>query len=202
MRVLGPTIQKPVSQSEPAGGRAPPAGPKKHKKQRRALNRTLALETFALLRELAQALREEQLVVAQLAELIDRTAVLEVTNEFMNGMSHRLRERRALLEGYTQRTQQMTRLLNRRLEEEGVLKMKAPPGQGPSAAARTPAVAKARSAPHLGPPECAACSSSLERGERFARCNIDNQVYHASCIAPYYDCPQCSDNLSEFMSIY
>ncbi len=42
----------------------------------------------------------------------------------------------------------------------------------------------------------------MQKGDHFARCNRDNRVFHGNCIAPLFDCPQCSDNLSEFMSYF
>lgn len=220
--------QKRRSPSSPGGENPSKGSLKKITKQRKALNRTLALEAFALLKELAQVFKEEELAVVQMTDFIDRTPVCSVNDDFMNRLTHSLRERRILLEKHHRRAAQMSGILKQRLENEGVLRTEggplaskgpvakklvggpAPADKGPTfagTAVTLPASALAK--PNLprppsiaGPPSCSVCRTELAKGDHFARCNRENLVFHGACIEPMFDCPKCDDNLASFMAYY
>ncbi len=216
--------QKTPRQTDTKGTKQSP--PAKKLAKRKALNRTLALETFALLRELAEVIREDELVMTQMADVIDRTPIRLVDNDFMNSLVHRMRERRAQLENHIRRATQMSGVLRKRLEAEGVMKSvvkKAVKNRG--AIKRVPGSVKpgSKSAKTSGPtvlgvaptttltptmpgPKiatvCAVCTKPLKKSDHFARCNSDNCVYHGGCTEPLFDCPRCGDNLAAFMAYY
>ena len=222
--------QQTQGQSSTKGKKTSQGSLKKVTKQRKALNRTLALETFALMKELTKVLKEEELVLVQMADLIDRTPVRSVNDDFMNRLTHGLRERRGLLESHHRRTAQMSGILQQRLEKEGVLRTKAATtapkgpvkrvaggpimagaGPLPTGPAATAPVASPSALPALsalpgpaapGPPACSVCQRELVKGDHFARCNRQNLVFHGICIEPLFDCPKCGDNLASFMAYF
>jgi len=214
--------QKTRSQPPTKGEKPSKGSIKKITKQRKALNRTLALETFALLKELTQVLKEEELALVQMADFIDRTPVRSVNDDFMNRMTHSLRERRGLLENHHRRTTQMSGILKQRLEKEGILRTrpvatgkKGPVRKMAGGTARTekgalpagpgaasPALPTLPGSGTTEPPACSACKKVLVKGDHFARCNRENLIFHGTCIEPLFDCPNCGDNLASFMAYY
>lgn len=180
------------------------------------LNRALAMETYSLMKELMEVMEEEEQTLTQISGLLDRTPAHKVNNEFLNTLSLRMKERSHLLARQRKRTHQMQVSLHRRLEKEGLLKVKLKPTVRTKKVATTkpkdPIITQAAPKPTVTQPDatleqasqriCGVCDKELIKGERFARCNHDNIFFHAPCLAPYYDCPTCNDHLSDFMGIF